>query len=58
LPQGVQQYVAVRTASQQTGLPVKSIDNDRIAIERFPVPEITEFYLSNLVVLESKAGQQ
>ncbi|HOQ85490.1 MAG TPA: heparinase II/III family protein [Phycisphaerae bacterium] len=52
LSSGVQQYMAVRTATQQTGLPVRSTDDERIEIERFPVPEVVEFRLPNLVVLE------
>jgi len=31
---------------------VRSTDDERIEVERFPVPEVVEFRLPNLVVLE------
>jgi hypothetical protein len=51
-PEGVQQYVVVRTADHQTGLPVSFTEGDKIEIERFPVPAVTEFDLPNLVVIQ------
>jgi hypothetical protein len=51
-PSEVQAYVTIRTADGETGLPVADVDESTIQVERFPLPEASEFRLPSVVVAE------
>jgi hypothetical protein len=51
-PADTQQYVIVLADGRQTGLPVIATADQRIDVDRFPVPECSEFRLSTLNVLD------
>jgi len=57
VPKGCQNYILVHDGKYPTGFPVHEIGDRTVSVDRFPLPEVSEFELPGLWYLEERSGE-